>query len=411
MIDFRKTIRLYHDYVMPSYKKIPVVMERGRNLRLTDAEGREYLDFFSGFAVSAAGHCHKRVVEAIKRQAERLIHVPNTYYHEGQARLAEKIIRHAFPGKVFFGNSGAEAVEGAIKLARRWGSPDRFEIIAMANSFHGRTMGALSATGQPKFHEGVGPLLPGFVHVPLNDLEAVERAVTPRTVAVMLELIQGEGGVHAASSTYVKHLRELCSARNLLLIFDEIQTGMGRTGKMFCFKHYGVEPDIMTLAKALGGGFPIGALVGNAKVADLFQPGTHASTFGGSPLACAAALAVFEALEKEGLVQNAFIAGSYLERKLGELKRNFDCVKETRGMGLLRGIELDRSAQDVIDSCLEQGLIVNVTQDRVVRMAPPLTVQEKDIDLAMGILNEALKKHERNSKETVESHGNKETAR
>ncbi len=411
MIDFRKTIRLYHDYVMPSYKKVPVVFERGRNLRLVDAEGKEYIDFFSGFAVSATGHCHKRVVEAIKRQVERLIHVPNGYYHEWQGRLAEKIIRHSFPGKVFFGNSGAEAVEGAIKLARRYGLPDRYEIITMTNSFHGRTMGALSATGQKKFHEGVGPLLPGFTMVPLNDLEALEKAVTPRTVAVMLELIQGEGGVHAASSTYVKHLREFCNTRNLLLIFDEIQTGMGRTGKMFCFKNYGVEPDIMLLAKALGGGFPIGALVGSTKVADLFQPGTHASTFGGSPLACAAALAVFEALEKEGLVQNAFIAGSHLERRLGELKQHHPCIRDIRGMGLLMGVELDGPAQDVYDACLEDGLLINVTQEKVIRLAPPLTVQDKEIDLAIGILTEALKKHERNSKETVESHGNKEAAR
>lgn len=391
MLDHRKTIRLYYDYVMPSYNKVPVVMERARNLRLADAEGKEYLDFFSGFAVSSIGHCHKRVVEAIKRQAERLIHVPNSFYHEWQGRLAEQIVRHSFPGKVFFGNSGAEAIEGAIKLARRFGQPDRFEIITMEGSFHGRTMGALSATGQTKFHEGVGPLLPGFKHIPLNNLEALEKAVTPQTVAVLMELVQGEGGVRVASSSYVKDVKEFCKARNLLLIFDEVQTGMGRTGKIFCFKNYGVVPDIMVLAKALGGGFPIGAVVADTKLADLFQPGTHASTFGGSPLACAASLAVFEALEKEGLVQNAFIVGSHLVRKLGELKKSHPVIQEIRGMGLLVGVELSVPGQPIFEACLNRGLIINVTQGNVLRFAPPLTIQEKDVDHAVGILDQALR--------------------
>jgi len=391
MLDFRKTIRLYYDYVMPSYFKVPVVFERAKNTRITDAEGKEYLDFFSGFAVSGTGHCHKRVVEAIKRQAERLIHIPNSFYHEGQGRLAEKIIRHAFPGKVFFSNSGAESVEGAIKLARRFGDPTgRFEIITMQDSFHGRTYGALTATGQEKFHKNIGPLLPGFKHVPFNDLAALESAVTPQTVAVMLELVQGEGGVRVAQSQYIKHLREFCSTRNILLIFDEVQTGMGRTGKMFCFKNYGIEPDIMTLAKALGGGFPIGAIVASSKLADLFQPGTHASTFGGSPLACAASLAVFEAIEKEGLVQNSFIAGAHLVRRLGELKRKYTQIREIRGLGLLVGAELDFPAQPVYDSCLKKGLLINVTQINVLRMAPPLTIQEKEIDYAIDILDESI---------------------
>ena len=394
MIDYRKTIRLYYDYVMPSYFKVPVVIERGKNARVVDAEGKEYMDFFSGFAVSSVGHCHKRVVEAIKRQAERLIHVPNSFYHEGQGLLAEKIVRHAFPGKVFFSNSGAEAVDGAIKLARKFGdATGRFEIITMQDSFHGRTYGALSATGQEKFHKGVGPLLPGFKHVPLNDLDALEKVVTKETIAVMLELVQGEGGVRVATSPYVKRLRDFCNARNILLIYDEVQTGLGRTGKMFCFKHHGVEPDIMTLAKSLGGGFPIGAIVATSKLADLFQPGTHASTFGGSPLACAAGLAVFEALEKEGLVQNAFIVGSHLVRKLGELKKKHPVIREVRGMGLLVGAELDQPGQPIYESCLKRGLLINVTQQNVLRLAPPLTIQEKDVDYAMDILDEALEEN------------------
>lgn len=391
MTDFRKTIRLYHDYVMPCYKKAPIVFERGRNTRLTDAEGREYLDFFSGFAVSNVGHCHRRVVEALKRQAERLVHIPNSYYNEWQGLLAEKIIRHAFPGKVFFANSGAEAIEGAIKLARRFGHPDRYEIIAMQGSFHGRTMGAISATGQPKFHEGIGPLLPGFRFVPLNDFAAIAAAAGPATAAVMLELVQGEGGVRVASSAYVKHVREFCSARNLLLIIDEAQTGMGRTGKMFCFKNYGVTPDVITIAKALGGGFPIGALVASAKVADLFGPGTHGSTFGGSPLACAAGLAVFEVIEKEGLVQNAFLAGAHLARRLGDLKKAHPMIREVRGMGLLMAAELDGPGQPIYETCLERGLVINVTQENVLRFAPPLTIQEKEIDHAIAILDEALR--------------------
>jgi predicted acetylornithine/succinylornithine family transaminase len=390
MIDYRRTIRLYYDYVVPSYVKVPVVFARGKNTRLWDARGKEYLDFFSGFAVSNVGHCHPKVVRAIRRQAAELIHVPNGYYHENQARLAERIIRHAFPGKVFFSNSGAEAVEGAIKLARRFGHPDRFEIITLERSFHGRTMGALSATGQTKFHEGMGPLLPGFRTVPLGDFGALERAVTPRTAAVLIELIQGEGGVRLASREYVERLRRLCDERNLLLIFDEVQTGMGRTGKMFCFKNYGIAPDVMTLAKGLGGGFPIGAVVAAAKVADVLQPGTHATTFGGSPLACAAALAVFDAIESEKLAENAFVAGGHLLKRLGELQRKHPAVVEVRGLGLLAALELSVPGQPVYEGCLAEGLLINVTQTNTLRFAPPLTIREKEIDRAVAVLDRVL---------------------
>ena len=373
MIDHRRTIRLYYDYVVPSYAKVPIVFERGRNTRLWDSKGKEYLDFFSGFAVSNVGHRHKRVVKAIKDQVERLIHVPNSYYHENQALLAEKIIRHSFPGKVFFSNSGAEAVEGAIKLARAFGAGQRHEIVTMELSFHGRTMGALSATGQKKFQAGFEPLLPGFHTVPLNDWEALERGLSPKTVAVMIELVQGEGGVRVADREYVRKLRELCDARNMLLIFDEVQTGMGRTGKMFAHKSYGINPDVMLLAKGLGGGFPIGAVVASKKVADIFQPGMHATTFGGSPLACAAALGVFEAIEKERLCENAFVVGSYLLRKLWDLKKKHSIIKEIRGLGLLVGAELTVPAKPIFEACLEEGLIINATQETVLRFAPPLT--------------------------------------
>ncbi len=389
-MDYRKTIRLYYDYVIPCYNKTPLVLERGKGTRLWDAHGDEYLDFFPGWAVSGIGHCHRRVTEAIKRQAERLIHVSNNYYHELQGQLAETVIRHAFPGKVFFSNSGAEANEAAFKLARKAGNPARNEIITMERSFHGRTLGAIAATGQPKFREGFGPDVPGFVTVPFNDLAALERAVGPRTAAVMLEPIQGEGGLRVADPTYLSQVRRLCNDRQALLIFDEVQTGMGRTGRMFCYKNYGVEPDIMTLAKSLGGGFPIGAMVAKKGLADTLQPGMHATTFGGSPLACAAALAVFEAIEKEKLLSNTVIMGSHLFKKLGELKKKHPVIRDVRGMALMAGIELAIDGRGVYEECLKRKLLINCTQGNVLRLMPPLVVREKEIDRALRILEEAL---------------------
>jgi predicted acetylornithine/succinylornithine family transaminase len=389
-MDYRKTIRLYYDYVVPCYTKTPLVLERGRGTRVWDAHGDEYLDFFPGWAVSGIGHCHRRVTEAIKRQAERLIHVSNNYYHELQGLLAEEVIRHAFPGKVFFCNSGAEANEAAFKLARKFGNPERNEIITMERSFHGRTLAAVTATGQKKYQEGFEPLPPGFVTVPFNDLAAVERALTPKTTAVILELIQGEGGVRVADQAYVSGLRRLCSERRILLIFDEVQTGMGRTGRMFCYKNYGIEPDLMTLAKSLGGGFPIGAMVVKKDFADTLQPGTHATTFGGSPLACAAALAVFEAIDKEKLLANTVITSSYLFKKLNELKRRHSVIREVRGMGLMAGVELEIEGKGIYEECLNRKLLINCTQGNVLRLMPPLVVKEKEIDRAIQILEEAL---------------------
>src|SRR3989338_187696 len=320
-MDYRKTIRLYYDYVIPCYTRTPLVLERGKGTRVLDAQGDEYLDFFPGWAVSGIGHCHKRVVEALKRQAERLIHVSNNYYHELQGLLAEQVIRHSFPGKVFFCNSGAEANEAAFKLVRKCGNPQKNEIITMDRSFHGRTLAAIAATGQARFREGFEPTMPGFVNVPFNDMAALEKAVSPKTAAIVLELIQGEGGIRVADSQYLSAVRRLSNDKKILLIFDEVQTGMGRTGRMFCYKNFGIEPDIMTLAKSFGGGFPIGAMVAKKEIADVLQPGTHATTFGGSPLASAAALAVFEAIEKEKLIPNAVITGSHLFKKLNELKK------------------------------------------------------------------------------------------
>ncbi len=389
-MDYRKTIRLYYDHVIPCYTKTPLVLERGRGTRVWDSQGNEYLDFFPGWAVSGIGHCHRRVTDAIKRQAEQLIHVSNNYYHELQATLAETLVRHAFPGKAFFCNSGAEANEAAFKLVRKLGSPSRFEIIAMEKSFHGRTFAGISATGQQKFREGFEPVVPGFKHVPFNDFAALEKAVTAKTIAIVMEPIQGEGGVHVADAQYVSAVKRLCQDKKLYLIFDEVQTGMGRTGRMFCYKNLGIEPDIMTLAKSLGGGFPIGAMFAKKEIADVLQPGTHATTFGGGPLACAASLAVFEAIEKEKLLNNAVIVGSHLFKRLADLKKKHSIIRDVRGMALMAGIELTVDGKNIYEECLKRRLLINCTQGNVLRIMPPLIVREKEVDRAIGILDEVL---------------------
>src|SRR3989344_3801973 len=388
----RDIIGLYKNYVMPTYFTAPLALKRGKGIYIWDMEGKKYLDFFPGWAVSGIGHCHPRVVRAIKKQAGRLIHVSNNYYHEGQGRLAEEIIRNSFAGKVFFCNSGAEANEGAIKLARKFGNPKRNEIITMRNSFHGRTIAAVTATGQKKFQKGFDPLPRGFRTVPFNDMPALKRAVSKKTIAIMLEPIQGEGGVLVAERAYLKSVRKLCDEKNILLIFDEVQTGMGRTGEMFCFKNLGVVPDILTLAKALGSGFPIGAFVARKRIADTLQPGTHGTTFGGSPLACAAGLATFDAIKKEHLLQNARRMGIYLFKKLQELKEKHSVIREVRGIGLMTGLELGREGKNIYKACLKRGLLINCTQGNVLRIMPPLVVSKQQIDRGIKILDEVLRR-------------------
>ena len=386
----KSTLTSYQKYVMPTYFKFPLALSRGKGAYVWDDSGKKYLDFFPGWGVSGLGHSHPRVVAAIKKQAGTLIHIANNYYHPWQAALAKELVGYSFPGKVFFCNSGAEANEGAIKLARKYGNPKRHEIITMENSFHGRTLGSLAATGQKKFQKGFEPLPRGFITVPFNDISALTRAISPHTVAIMLEPIQGEGGIRVADEKYLLAVRRLCTKKKILLIFDEIQTGMGRTGELFTYKNFGVTPDIVTLAKSLGSGVPIGAFIAHMKIADALQPGTHGTTFGGSPLVCVAALAVLEAIKKEKLLANARTMGAYLQEKLLSLQRKHPIIKEVRGIGLMLGVELRIEGKRVYEKCLQNCLLINCTQGNVLRIMPPLIVKKKEIDFAIKVLEEVL---------------------
>ncbi|MFA5388279.1 MAG: aspartate aminotransferase family protein [Candidatus Omnitrophota bacterium] len=388
----KEVIAQYDKYVMSTYGRTPVVMVKGKGLKVWDLEGREYLDFFPGWAVSGLGHCHTKVVNAVRNYLKKIIHVPNNYYNMLQGKLAQKIIENSFDGKVFFCNSGAEANEGAIKLARSYGNSkgSRYEIITMENSFHGRTLTTITATAQPKYQKGFEPLPAGFKYAAFNDIKAVEAAITDKTAAIMLEPIQGEGGINVADESYIKALRALCDKKDLVLIFDEVQTGVGRTGKMFCFEHYGITPDVMTLAKSLGGGLPIGAMVASRKFADVLKPGMHASTFGGSPVVCSASLAVFEAIEKEGLLSNTVTMGAYLVDRLNGLKKKKGVIKEIRGKGLMIGVELTIPGKEIVEKCFKEGLMINCTHDKVLRVMPGMIVTKKQIDRAMAILDKVM---------------------
>ena len=379
---------LYKEFVLATYARVPFCPVKGKGSKVWDLEGREYLDFFPGWAVSGLGHCHPNVIHAIKDQARKLLHIPNNYYGLKQAQLAQKIVERSFPGRVFFCNSGAEAVEAAIKFVRKFGSTSgRYEMITMEGAFHGRTLAALTATGQEKYMKGFEPLPEGFKKVPFNNFEALKQAVGPKTIAVILELIQGEGGIQVANPEFVRNVRTLCDEKKLLLVFDEVQTGMGRTGKWFAFQHYGVEPDLMALAKSLGSGVPIGALVVSKKIKEeVLTPGTHASTYGGNPLVAAAALSVFKAIEKEGLLRNAEEMGTYLKTKLLALKEKHSFIKEVRGIGLMLGMELDRPGVELVNQAREKGLLINCTQEKVLRIMPAMTVTKRLIDRAVQIL-------------------------
>ncbi len=383
-------------WILHTYDRYPIVVVRARGTRVWDDSGREYIDFVAGIAVCNLGHCHPRVVEAIRQQAEELLHISNLYYTVPQVELARRLCEHSFAEKVFFCNSGAEANEAAIKLARkyakmRWGE-GRYEIITMRGSFHGRTLATLTATGQEKVQRGFDPLMPGFRYCPFDDLEAVASAIDEHTCAVMVEPIQGEGGVRVPSDGYLRELKEICEERGVLLIYDEVQTGMGRTGRLFAYEHWGAEPHIMTLAKALGGGLPIGAMVTTDEVAQGFSPGDHASTFGGNPVSCRAACAVLDELTEGGILENCRRVGDYIMAGLKDLASRDSRIQEVRGKGLMIGVELEGvSAKAVAMKCLEGGVLINAIGDRVLRMVPPLVVTEAEGDKLLKVLEGALK--------------------
>ncbi|MFH0844920.1 MAG: aspartate aminotransferase family protein [Pseudomonadota bacterium] len=386
------TADLADKYLFQTYSRFPISLIRGQGCRVWDENGKEYLDFVGGLAVCALGHSSPLVARTLEEQSKLLVHVSNLYYTRPQAELARLLIENSFADRSFFCNSGAEANEAAIKLARRYTrekfGPGRHMIISMTNSFHGRTMATLSATGQNKIRIGYDPLLEGFRFVAFNDLPSLEGAVDGSVCAVMLEPIQGEGGVVCPHADYLKGVSEICKKHDLLLIFDEVQVGMGRTGRLFAHEHFGVRPHIMTLAKALGNGLPIGAMLSIEELSSAFGPGSHATTFGGTPLVTAVATAVLKVLLEGSLITHCQEVGDYFKRKLEELAKRFDFVKEVRGLGLILGMELDRAGAPVVNACMEKGFLINCAQEKVLRFIPPLVVEKDEVDRLVEALHE-----------------------
>ncbi|MEA3471476.1 MAG: acetylornithine transaminase [Thermodesulfobacteriota bacterium] len=383
-----------NEFIMNTYTRLPVVLVKGNGVHVWDSDGREYIDFLAGIAVCGLGHSHSKVVDAIKKQAETLTHVSNIYHIEPQIRMARILVENSFADKVFFCNSGAEANEAAIKIARKYAHErmegNKYEIITMKNSFHGRTLTTVAATGQEKFHRGFEPLPEGFRYVPFDDLNALEEAITEKTCGIMLEPIQGEGGVRIPAGDYLAGVRRICDERDILLILDEVQTGMGRTGDLFAYEKSGIEPDIMTLAKALGNGFPVGAMLAKEEVASAFEPGSHASTFGGNPLAMAAGNAVMEAILNDGILENCRETGNYFLERLEGLKTKYPVIQEVRGRGLMIGVELSIEGTGIVHEALKRGVLMNCTCGNVLRFVPPLVVTEGDVDRVIDILDEIL---------------------
>jgi len=381
-------------YVMNTYGRLPMVLVKGEGAYVWDADGNQYLDFVAGLAVNSLGHCHPKVVEAIKEQAGKLMHVSNLYWIEPQVKLAELLVENSALDKAFFCNSGAEANEGAIKLARKYArkylGSEKYEIITLEKSFHGRTLATVTATGQTKYQKGFDPLPPGFKYAPFNDYTALEKAVSEKTCAVMLEPVQGEGGVNVTNYDYMNKVKKLCEDNGLLLIFDEVQCGLGRTGKLFAYEHYGIEPDIMTLAKAVAGGFPMGVLMAKEKVAECFQPGDHASTFGGNPLASAAGYAAVSILSDNGFLTEVLEKGEYFKQKLYLLKEKYSFITDIRGMGLMLGLGISVEGGPIVSACQAKGLLINCVGSNVLRFIPPLIITKDHIDTAIGILDEVM---------------------
>jgi predicted acetylornithine/succinylornithine family transaminase len=385
------TAALFARYVVPNYTRFPVALVRGEGSWVWDDQGRRYLDFFPGWGCNLLGHCPPRVVAAVQEQAAELIHVPNTWHTESQGRWAELLSKHSFGGKAFFCNSGAEANEAAIKLARLHAKDGRHKIITFSGGFHGRTYGATSATAQPKYHEGIGPLLGGFSYAPYGDLDAVRKLVDRQSCAILIEPVQGEGGIRIPPPGFLKGLRELADEHKLLLIFDEVQSGCGRTGKWFAYQHAGVTPDVMTLAKSLCGGIAGAALMTTAEIAPSLRPGMHAATFGGNPIAARAGIATLETIEKEGLLQRATELGERFRRRLAPLVEELPIATELRACGLMIGLELTMDGSTVVQQCLDRGLLVNCTQQTVIRLLPAMTLADEQVDEGCEILADVLR--------------------
>jgi len=390
----KKTIEQADTVIAQTYNRFPVVFTRGKGCTLWDTEDKSYIDFVAGIAVCNLGHAHPRVSDALAKQADILWHVSNLYYTVPQVELATWLVTNSFADRVFFGNSGAEANEAAIKLARKYfkdkGENSRYKIISMEKSFHGRTMATLSATGQDKIKKGFEPVLNGFDYVPFDNIDALQSKIDSKTCAIMVEPIQGEGGVRCPDPEYIKAVRRLCDETGTLLIFDEIQTGMGRTGKLFAYEHFGIEPDIMTLAKALGNGLPIGAMLAKEEIAAAFGAGSHASTFGGTPVVTSAAFEVVKVLEEESIVNHCNQIGTYFKEKLLWLKSRHESIVDVRGLGLLLGMKLKMKGETVVKTCMQKGFLINCIQEDILRFIPPLIIREAEIDSLVACLDEIL---------------------
>jgi len=389
----KEIIALNERYLFPIYARAPIALVRGQGCRVWDADGNEYLDFFASTVVTALGHAHPGVTQAIVEQAGKILHVSNLHHSEPQAVLAELLCTHSFADRVFLCNSGAEANEAAIKLARKYGADQgggRFEILSAVGSFHGRTIATITATGQEKVRTGFQPLPDGFRYFAFDDVEALEAALSPRTIAVLLEPVQAEGGIVVPSPDYLRRVRELCDRHDLLLIFDEVQTGMGRLGTLFGYQQSGMTPDIMSLAKGLGAGVPIGAMLASERVAKSFGVGAHGSTFGGNPLTCAVGVAVMQEMLQEGVLANCQSQGAYIRERLTRFRARCARIRDVRGAGLLIGVELDGPGAPVVDACRAAGLLINCTADKVLRLSPPLIVSRAEVDRALDILERVL---------------------
>ena len=385
-----ETIELFDRYVIPNYKRYPISLVRGEGCHVWDAEGRRYLDLFPGWGCNILGYSPPRVVQAIQEQAASLIHVPNTWYMQQQGRFAEALCTRGF-GKAFFCNSGAEAVEGAIKLARLHTPEGKYKVITFENGFHGRTFAAVTATAQPKYHQGISPLVPGFKYAPHNDLDAVRKLVDDETCGILIEPVQGEGGINLPREGFLQGLRDIADEHGLVLIFDEVQTCMGRTGTWYGYQQFGVRPDVMTLAKGLAGGVACGAFICRDEIAPSLRPGMHASTFGGNPLAMAAGLATIETIEADGLLENCRAMSDRFRSRFEALLDELPIIEQIRIQGLMIGLDLSVPSTPAVAKCMERGVLVNATHDTVLRLLPPLHIPAEDVDAACGVLGDALR--------------------